>query len=201
METLTIIWIVLSILFALFLFYLIKGWIVIYNKFVYWRNKIEGKFANIDIVMQTRIDMLSALAQVIKKYSIHEWKAFKEVTEARSRWAKDIPLNEKVRNANEIENNFFKIQAVFEKYPRLKAYGLYKRIMGHGNISRAESKLKQYRLEYNRAVREYNERVQRFPRNIVAWIHGFRKAEYLILGNKINLEPHEAYKPKELFED
>lgn len=197
----TIIWIGIGVISAIFLFYLIKGYISIYNKFIYWRNKVEGKFANIDIIMQQRTDMLSALAQAIKKYSIHEWKTFKDVIEARSRWTKDASLNERVRSANEIENNFLKIQAVFEKYPKLKAYGLYKRIMGHGNISRVESKLKKYRVEYNRAVRDYNERVQRFPRNIVAWIHGFKRAEYLTLGNPINQGPQEAYKPKELFND
>lgn len=151
--------------------------------------------------MQKRSDMVNALAQVIKKYSIHEWKTFKDVTEARSRWTKDSDLNEKVTDVNKIENNFFKLQAVFEKYPELKANNLYKKIMGHGNISEVESKLKKYRLEYNRAVRMYNQRVETFPRNIVALVHSFKKTKYLTLGNEINQGPQEKYQAKKIFED
>jgi LemA protein len=174
---------------------LIKSWITIYNKFVYWRTKAERKFADIDVITQQRIDMINALAQVAKKYSIHEWKTLKETIEARSRWTKDTPLSEKVRNTQEIENNFIKIQAVFEKYPRIKADSLYKSIMGHGNISRIESRLRGARLEYNRTVQQYNERLMRFPRKIVARVHGFEKFNYLDFSNQ------EQYRPKEIFND
>jgi len=201
MEVSTIIWVGGITLGATALFFLSKGWIKIYNKFVYWKNKVEGKFANIDIIMQQRIDMLHALAQVAKKYSIHEYKTIKDTIEARSRWSKDKSENSKVKAINEIEHNFFKLQAVFERYPKVKADKIYQKIMGHGNIGRVEDKLKKYRVEYNRAVRDYNERVQRFPRNVVAKIHGFKIREYLNLGNQINKESSEEYKAKRIFED
>lgn len=201
METSTIIWIGTGIVGAGALFLLTKGWITIYNKFVYWKNKLDEKFAGIDVIMQRRIDMLPALAQVAKKYSIHEYKTIKDTIEARSRWSKDKSLNDKVKATDEIENNFIKIQAVFERYPKVKADSLYQQIMGSGNITRIERKLQEFRLTYNKVVRDYNERVQRFPRNIVAKIHGFIIASYLSLGNQINQGPQENYKPKELFED
>lgn len=201
METTTIIWTGALVVIAIALYMLIKGWIVIYNKFVYWRTRAERKFADIDVVMQQRIDMLPALAQVVKKYDIHEYKAIKDTIEARSRWSKDAPLNDKVRAAEQIENSFIKIQAVFEKYPKLKAFALHHNLMGHGNISRIESRLREFRLSYNRVAQDYNERVMRFPRNIVAKVHGFTLLEYLTMGNKINQGPQEDYKPKELFDD
>lgn len=186
---------------ALILILLIRGWIIIYNKFQYWYNKALRKFADIDVLMQQRIDMLPALAQAIKKYDIHEYKVLKDVIEARSKWSKDTPLNEKVKSAQEIENNFFKLQAVFERYPDLKASKLHKQIMGHGNISRVESQLKHARLSYNQVVQGYNQRVSVFPRNIVAKVHGFNKLDYLQLGNKANQGPQEPYEPKGLFKD
>ena len=76
-----------------------------------------------------------------------------------------------------------------------------KSIMGRGNISRVESQLKHFRLGYNRVVQKYNERVNKFPRNIVAWIHKFKEFDYLTLGNKINLGEQETYKGKKLFDD
>lgn len=201
METSTITWIGSGIVGVVALFLLAKGWITIYNKFVYWRNKLDERFAGIDVIMQRRIDMLPALAQIAKKYSIHEYKTIKDTIEARSRWTKDKSLNEKVKAADEIENNFIKIQAVFERYPRVKADRLYQQLMGSSNISSIERKLQKFRLTYNKVVRDYNERVQRFPRNIVAMFHGFKVANYLALGNKINQKPQEDYNPKELFND
>jgi len=73
--------------------------------------------------------------------------------------------------------------------------------MGSGNITNIERKLQNFRLEYNNVARKYNERVQMFPRNIVAKIHGFKLASYLTLGNQINQEAQKAYNNKELFED
>ena len=201
MEIITIITYVGLLILAIILFSLTKGWINIYNKFQYWINRAKRKFADIDVLMQQRIDMLPALAQVVKKYDIHEYKVLKDVIEARSKWTKDASVNEKAQTINDIDNAFLKIQAVFEKYPQLKASELHKSVMGHGNISHMESKLRKFRLGYNRVVQKYNERLHRFPRNIVAWIHGFKEFDYLSLGNEINQGKQEAYKGKQLFDD
>ncbi|MEM3373587.1 MAG: LemA family protein [Candidatus Woesearchaeota archaeon] len=201
MEISTIILIGVGTILFISLYSLIINWIIIYNKFIYWRNKLDERFAGIDVIMQRRLDMISALAQVAKKYSIHEYKTIKETIEARSRWTKDTPLNDKIQAIEDIENNFIKIQTIFEKYPKVKADKLYQQIMGHGNISNIEKKLEHFRLNYNNVVRNYNERVQRFPRNIVAKVHGFKPANYLRLGNSINQETHENYNPKKIFSD
>ena len=195
LETITIIWLAILAVVIILLSLLIKSWIVVYNKFQYWINRANRKFADIDIVLQQRVDMISALAQVVKKYDIHEYKTLKEVIEARSRWSKDTNINKKVKDIQAIENNFFKLQAVFEKYPKLKAEALHKNFMGKGNLSRIESSLRKTRLEYNRVAQKYNERVKRFPRNIVATFHGFKQVPY------VNLPNQEHYNPKEIFED
>jgi len=195
----TIILIGAGIVGAGILYLLARWWISIYNKFIYWRNNLDEKFAGIDVIMQRRIDMLPALAQVAKKYSIHEYKTIKDTIEARSRWSKDKSLNDKVQAVNEVENNFIKIQAVFERYPEVKADKLYQQITR--DITHIERKLQIFRLTYNNVVRNYNERVQMFPRNIVAKVHGFKVAPYLTLGNQVNQGPQAKYGPKALFKD
>lgn len=201
METSTIIRIGAGIFGAIILIVLIKAWITVYNKFIYWRTRAERKFADIDVVMQQRIDMLSALAQVVKKYDIHEYKALKDVIDARKNWTKETTINEKVQAIQDVDNGFMKAQAVFERYPKLKAEALHKSILGKGSISEMESKLSKFRLEYNRIAQKYNERVQRFPRNIVALVHGFKKLDYLSLGNQINQVEQEKYDSKKLFNE
>jgi len=193
MAITTIVLIIIGIVLLIGLVLAIKGWIVIFNKFQYWFNRAQRKFADIDVIMQERLDNIQALAQIAKKYDIHEYKALKDVIEARSRWTKDANLNEKVKLASEIENNYFRLQAIFEKYPNLKADKLHIELMERD--SKVEGRLRKTRLAYNRVAQQYNQRVKSFPRNIVARFHNFRSLAYL------GFAEQEHYEPKEIFED
>lgn len=193
MAMATIIWLVVGFIIIIALGISVKAWISIYNKFQYWITRAQRKFADVDVVMQERLDNIHALAQIAKKYDIHEYKALKDVIEARSRWTKDAELNEKVKLASEVENNYLKLQAIFEKYPNLKADKMHVSLMKRD--SRVERRLRQTRLEYNRVAQRYNERTRRFPRNIIARAHNFRELDYL------TFEGQEVYEPKEIFED
>ncbi len=188
-----LLWIIISLTLLIGLILSIWQWISIYNKFQYWVNRAKRKFADIDIIMQQRIDNIYALAQITKKYDIHEYKALKDVIEARSKWTKDTELNEKVKLASEMENNYIKLQAVFEKYPALKADKMHLSLME--SDSHIESRLRTARLEYNRIVQKYNTRTKKFPRNIVAHVHNFTELEYL------SFTEQEKYEPREIFND
>jgi LemA protein len=193
MAMATIIWLVVGLVIIIVLGVSVRGWISIYNKFQYWITRAQRKFADVDVVMQERLDNIHALAQIAKKYDIHEYKALKDVIEARSRWTKDAELNEKVKLASEVENNYLKLQAIFEKYPNLKADKMHISLMERDY--RVERRLRKTRLEYNRVAQQYNERTRKFPRNIVARVHNFKELDYLAF------EGQEAYEPKEIFED
>jgi LemA protein len=179
--------------------YLVRQWIDVYNKFQYWINRVKRKFADVDIIMQERLDNIQALSQIVKKYDIHEWKVLKETIEARSRWTKDTPLNEKVKNTSDIENSFLRIQAVLERYPEVKADRLHLKLMEKD--SSVERRLRMTRLAYNRVTQQYNERVAKFPRNIVAGFHKFLPFDYLEFHTLSPGEPQEAFEPKEIFSD
>jgi len=193
MAMTTIIWLVVGFIIIIALGVSVKGWISIYNKFQYWITRAQRKFADVDVVMQERLDNIHVLAQIAKKYDIHEYKALKDVIEARSRWTRDAELNEKVKLASEVENNYLKLQAIFEKYPNLKADKMHISLMARD--SGIERRLRKTRLEYNRVAQQYNERTRQFPRNIVARVHNFKELDYLAF------EGQEAYEPKEIFED
>jgi len=188
-----VIWTVVGIVLAIALFLSIRLWISIYNKFQYWITKAKRKFADVDVIMQERLDSIHALAQIVKKYDIHEYKALKDVIEARSGWKKDADLNEKVRLASEIENNYFQIRAIFEKYPDLEANELHQSLIKRDTA--IERRLRKTRLGYNRVAQQYNERTKIFPRNIVARVHNFTELDYL------TFEEQEVFGPKEVFED
>jgi len=193
MPTSAIIWLIVGTILVVALVFSVRAWISIYNKFQYWINRAKRNFADVDVIMQERLDNIHALAQIAKKYDIHEYKALKDVIEARSRWTKEADLNEKVRLASEAENNYLKLQAIFEKYPDLKADKMHISLMERD--SRVERRLRKTRLEYNRVAQQYNEKTKIFPRNIVARVHSFNELDYL------TFEGQEAYEAKEIFED
>ena len=193
MAIATIIWLVIGLLIVIALGVSARGWVSVYNKFQYWITRAQRKFADVDVLMQERLDNILALAQIAKKYDIHEYKALKDVIEARSKWTKDADLNEKVKAVSEVENNYLKLQAVFEKYPNLKADQMHISLMEKD--SGIERRLRKTRLEYNRVAQRYNERTRRFPRNIIARVHNFKELDYL------TFEGQPAYEPREIFED
>lgn len=191
MSSVAIVWLVISALIVIGIVILIRTWISIYNKFQYWITRAQRKFADVDIIMQERLDLVLALSQIAKKYDIHEYKALKDVIEARSKWTKDTELNDKVKLASEVENNYLKLQAVFERYPDLKADKMHISLMEKD--SKIEKRLREKRLEYNRVAQKYNERTRRFPRNLVAQVHNFNELDYLTFGEQPVFEPREIF--------
>ena len=193
MEISAILPYVVAAVIAIVILYIVKRWITIYNKFHYWYERAKEAFSDIEVVMQERIDKIHALAQIAKKYDIHEYKVIKDAIEARNRWNSDLDLNEKVKAASQVENSFIRLQAVFENYPDLKADILHHKILSED--SHVESRLRRARKQYNKIVRKYNYRIKKFPRSIVAKVHGFKLLEYLAF------EEGEMYKPKEIFNE
>lgn len=193
MEISTLVWLGVLAGCVIAIVWIIKQWIRVYNSFIYWRTHAERKLSDISVIMQQRVDQLTAMAQAVKKYDIHEYKTIKETIEARSRWNKNSDLNSKAKAIQEAENAFLKISAVFERYPELKAEALHENLMK--SIRRTEALLRHTRIDYNRSVEKYNERLKRFPRNIVAKIHGFKPLNYL----EFITVPE--FEPKRIFED
>lgn len=178
----------------------IRWWVVIYNKFIYWKTKAERKFADIDVIMEQLVNMNMELTNVVKKYDIHEYKTLQNTIEARSRWSRNADINAKVRAAQEVENNFLKIQAVFERYPKLKADALHMRLLGRGNISDMYYKLSHAKRGYNYTAQQYNQRVRQFPRSIVANASGFRVLDYYETAHT-KFTGAKKYNPKGNFDD
>ncbi len=177
-----------------------RWYVVIYNKFVYLKTRAERKLADVDVIMEQLVNMNKELSNVVKKYDIHEYKTLEHTIEARSRWSRDANINEKLRAAQEVENNFLKIQAVFERYPKLKANALHLHLLGRGNVSDMYYKLSHVKRGYNRIAQEYNQRVKQFPRSIVAHFSGFRPISYYeTAGTKFKAA--KEYNPKEGFDE
>ena len=147
----------------------------VYNSLINARNKVKDQFAQIDVQLKRRSDMIPNLVETVKGYSKHEEKTFKEVVEARNKMASANGINEELEASNAVTGALNKLFALSESYPELKANENFLSLQK--DLKETEDKLSYARQFYNDTVYKYNNLRERFPSNIVANIFGFKEVK------------------------
>ena len=145
----------------------------IYNNLVKLRNNRENAFANIDVQLKQRHDLIPQLVATVKGYAQHEKELLERVTQARSAAMGATTINEKIEAENQLTSALQGLKVSVEAYPDLKANQNFLQLQGE--ISDIENKLAATRRYFNSATRELNNAVQTFPSNIFANMFGFKK--------------------------
>lgn len=145
----------------------------LYNNLVKLRNNRENAFANIDVQLKQRHDLIPQLVATVKGYADHEKEVLTRVTEARSAAMNAGSINKKVQAENALTSALAGLRVSLEAYPDLKANQNFLQLQGE--ISDVENKLAAVRRFFNSATRELNNAVQTFPSNIFAKMFGFQK--------------------------
>ena len=109
---------------------LILGVIGIYNNLVTLRNNRENAFANIDVQLKQRYDLIPQLVATVKGYAAHEKEVFEKVTEARTAAMNATTINDKIAAENQLSNAMLNLKAVAEAYPDLKANQNFMQLQG-----------------------------------------------------------------------
>lgn len=170
-----IIVIVIVVILALFL-------ISAYNRLVRLRNNRENAFADIDVQLRQRHDLIPQLVEAVKGYMKHEKELLTEVTNARANAMQAGSINEKIQAESRLSSALGGIQVAVEAYPDLKANQNFLNLQEE--ISDVENKLAAARRFFNSATKELNVSVQSFPSNIVAGMFGFHKEPMFDLGDR-----------------
>ena len=153
---------------------LLALWAVgIYNSLVKLRNNRENAFANIDVQLKQRHDLIPQLVATVKGYAQHEKELLTRVTEARAAAMNATGINDKIQAENQLSSALAGLKVSLEAYPDLKANQNFLQLQGE--ISDIENKLAATRRYFNTATRELNNKVQTFPSNILAGMFGFQK--------------------------
>ncbi len=173
--TLAIILISIILLVALF-------FISAYNRLVRLRNNRENAFADIDVQLRQRHDLIPQLVEAVKGYMKHEKDLLTEVTEARSRAMGAGSINEKIAAESALSSALGGLKVAVEAYPDLKANQNFLNLQEE--ISDVENKLASVRRFFNSATKELNVGVESFPSNIVAGMFGFKKETMFDLGER-----------------
>ena len=147
--------------------------ISIYNNLVKLRNNRENAFANIDVQLKQRYDLIPQLVATVKGYAEHEKELLMKVTEARTAAMGATTINDKIVADNQVSNALAGLRIQLEAYPDLKANQNFLQLQGE--ISDIENKLAAVRRFFNSATKELNNAVQTFPSNILAGMFGFHK--------------------------
>ena len=153
---------------------LLALWAVgIYNGLVKLRNNRENAFANIDVQLKQRYDLIPQLVATVKGYAEHEKELLTRVTEARAAAMNATGINDRIQAENQLSSALAGLKVSLEAYPDLKANQNFLQLQEE--ISDIENKLAAVRRYFNTATRELNNKVQTFPSNILAGMFGFQK--------------------------
>ena len=151
--------------------------IVTYNKLVRLRNRADGVWADIEVQLKRRHDLVGNLVEVVKAYATHERMTFEEVTEARSRADAAESQEDRALAENVLSGALGRLLATAEAYPDLKAEERFQDLQEE--LVRLEDTIVMARQAYNLTVQAYNNNVQTVPTNIVAWFASFKPRAFL----------------------
>jgi len=170
----SILYIVLAVIVAFVLFLIVK-----YNGFITLRTRAEEAWADIDVQLKRRYDLIPNLVNTVKGYAAHESGTFEKITEARSNAMQAGTRAEKGEAENVLTGTLKSLFAISEAYPDLKANTNF--IELQRELSDTENKIMASRRFYNGNVRDFNTGVQMFPGNIIAGMFKFIPLEFFEL--------------------
>src|SRR5918995_101167 len=168
-------WIVLGVIVVIVL------WIImIYNQLVAMRQRVNQSFADIDVQLKQRHDLIPNLVETVKGYAGHERGTLEAVVKARQTAVAAPSLDQKIQAENMLSGALRQLFALSEAYPDLKANQNFQQLQSE--IADIENKIAAARRFFNNAVQEYNTGIQVFPAALFAGSFGFTRREFFDLG-------------------
>ena len=145
--------------------------IIAYNGFIRLVNRTKEAWADIDVQLKRRYDLIPNLVETVKGYASHESAVFEKVTEARAKALSAQGPVAKGQAENMLTEALKSVFAVAEAYPQLRAVESFTKLQDE--LADTENKIQAARRFYNGNVRDINTAIQTFPANLVANMFGF----------------------------
>lgn len=163
-------------------------WLVaIYNGFVKLVNRTKEAWADIDVQLKRRYDLIPNLIETVKGYAAHEKEAFENVSKARAQAMGAQSVHDKEVADNMVTSALKSIFAIAEAYPQLRAVESFSKLQDE--LSDTENKIQAARRFYNGNVRDLNTKIEMFPYSIIAGMFKFQKQEFFELEQEAAREP------------
>src|SRR5512132_1272793 len=167
-------WVLIVVLAVVLLLALLV--VALYNRLVRLRNRAENAWAQVDVQLRRRYDLIPNLVETVKGYAAHERETFEEVTKARTAAQQAQSVPQQAQAENLLTQAIGKLFAVAEAYPQLRATENFQQLQAQ--LAETEQKIAIARQVYNDAVLTYDNALETVPTNIVAGIFSFQPREY-----------------------
>ncbi len=168
------IWVVIVVVAIVVLLLL---WLVaMFNRLVRLRNRSENAWAQVDVQLRKRYDLIPNLVETVKGYAAHEQQTFEEVTRARTAAQQATGIADQAQAENMLTAAIGRLFAVAEAYPQLRATENFQQLQAQ--LSDVEGQIAVSRQVYNDTVLTYDNALQTVPTNIIAGMFNFRPREY-----------------------
>ena len=164
------------------IFLLILVAVSLYNRLVKLRNSREQAFADVDVQLKQRHDLIPQLVESVRGYMQHERGVLTAITEARANAMKATTINEKIQTETRLSSALEGLKVSVEAYPDLKASQNFLDLQNE--ISDVENKIAAARRFFNSATKELNVATEVFPSNIVATLFSFKRELMFELGDQ-----------------
>lgn len=160
-------WVILVVVVLLVMFVISN-----YNALVQLRNNVKDQWAQIDVLLKRRADLIPNLVETVKGYTKHEKGTLEAVINARNKAVSATTPEDEMKANGELTQALSRLFALTESYPDLKANTNFMDLQA--NLKETEDKISYARQFYNDAVLKYKNKLEMFPSNIIASIFGFK---------------------------
>jgi len=171
----SITWFIIVIVAVIFLWA-----IAVFNRLITFKNRTKEAWADIEVQLKRRYDLIPNLVETVKGYASHERELFEKVTEARAKAMGTNTIKEKGEAENALSQTLKSLFAVAENYPNLRASENFQKFQDE--LTDTEDKIQAARRFYNGNVRDLNIQIETFPANIIAGVFRFSKMDFFETG-------------------
>lgn len=179
--------IILIVVLVLLVIYVIST----YNSLVQLRNRVRDQWAQIEVQLKRRFDLIPNIVETVKGYAKHESDTLKGVVEARNKFTVASTPEDEMKASNELTHAVRQLFALSESYPELKANTNF--IELQKSLEETENKISTSRQFYNDTALTLNNKVEMFPSNIIAKLFGFKKEAFFEAGEEAKEAPKVSF--------
>lgn len=170
-----------TVIILIIVAFLVLWFVMAYNGLVTLKNRAQEAWADIEVQLKRRYDLIPNLVSTVKGYATHESQAFEKVSQARSQAMQATTPAQKGEAENMLTGTLKSLFAISEAYPELKANTNFLELQRE--LSDTENKIQASRRFYNGQVRDLTTKIEQFPTNIVAGMFSFAKMDFFDLGD------------------
>src|SRR5260370_35114238 len=167
--------IVIVVILLILAFVLGSAYVGRRNQMAIKREAVNAAWAQVDVVLQRRADLIPNLVETVKGYASQEQKVFGDIAAARAALVGAKSPSEKIAANGQLDSALSRLLVIVENYPQLKSNENFMRLKDE--LAGTENRIAVERRKYNEAVQKYNTDIELFPKNIAASLFGFHRED------------------------